>query len=106
MISATGVSVVVLDVVVEVEVVVDCFEVVAVVVPKPYLYENKTDDEDELNMIEQLGLLTRKGVIYAANVAESDIADDGSSNPYLQKVKEYAKNSNSEVFCLCGDQYS
>ena len=59
------------------------------------------DNEDEEAFVEALGLLTRKAVIFAANVSESDIADDGASNQYVAKVKEYAKNTGSEVFCLC-----
>ncbi len=59
------------------------------------------DNEDEEAFVEALGLLTRKAVIFAANVAENDIADDGASNQYVAKVKEYAKSTGSEVFCLC-----
>ena len=35
------------------------------------------DDEDEAAFIASLNLLTSKPVIYAANVSESDLADDG-----------------------------
>ena len=40
-------------------------------------------------------------MIYAANVSEDDLADDGASNPYVQKVREYAKEFGSEVFAVC-----
>jgi len=46
-------------------------------------------------------LLTAKPVLYAANVLEDHLADDGATNPYVAKVKEYAKNEGSEVFVLC-----
>ena len=40
-------------------------------------------------------------MIYAANVAEDDIADDGANNQYVQAVREYAAKQNSEVFVIC-----
>jgi ribosome-binding ATPase YchF (GTP1/OBG family) len=40
-------------------------------------------------------------VIYAANVAEDDAADDGASSPYVAKVREIARESGSEVFVVC-----
>lgn len=58
-------------------------------------------DEEEEKIIKEMNLLTRKGVIFAANVAESDLSDDAANNEYVKKVKEYAKNNNSEVFVLC-----
>lgn len=60
-----------------------------------------TDDEDEQQWIPSYNLLTAKPVIFAANVAEDDLADDGASNEYVQKVREYAKNQGSEVFVIC-----
>ncbi|PNV61451.1 redox-regulated ATPase YchF [Clostridium sp. chh4-2] len=58
-------------------------------------------DEDESAFIASLNLLTYKPVIFAANVAEDDLADDGASNPYVQKVREFAAENNSEVFVIC-----
>lgn len=40
-------------------------------------------------------LLTGKPVIFAANVGEDDFADDGASNEYVKKVREYAKELRS-----------
>ncbi len=57
-----------------------------------------SDDEEEL--AKTFNLLTDKPVIYAANVAEDDLADDGASNPFVQQVREYAANENSEVFVV------
>ena len=57
-------------------------------------------DEQELWM-KDYNLLTAKPVILAANVAEDDMADDGASNPYVQKVREYAKEADCEVFVIC-----
>ena len=59
------------------------------------------DNDDETGLIDSLGLLTRKGVIFAANVSEGDIADDGAGNKYVASVRDYAKKTGSEVFCLC-----
>ena len=58
-------------------------------------------DEDEQAWIEEYNLLTWKPVIFAANVGEDDIADDGASNENVQKVKEYAKDFDAEVFVVC-----
>ena len=40
-------------------------------------------------------------MIFAANVSEDDLADDGASNDHVNKVREYAKANNSEVFVIC-----
>ena len=58
-------------------------------------------DEDEQCWIEEYNLLTWKPVIFAANLSEDDVADDGASNEHVQKVKEYAKEFDSEVFVVC-----
>ncbi len=61
----------------------------------------ETSDEDEKKLIDNMNLLTSKSVIFAANVSEQDIKDDGENNEYVKRVKEYAKKNNSEVFVLC-----
>lgn len=60
-----------------------------------------TDDEDELNWLKEYNLLTCKPVIFAANVTEDDLANDGATNEYVKKVREYAKEDGSEVFVIC-----
>ena len=40
-------------------------------------------------------------MIFAANVAEEDLADDGAGNPYVQAVREVAKETGSGVFVIC-----
>ncbi len=57
-----------------------------------------SDDEKEIS--KDFNLLTDKPVIYAANVAEDDLADDGASNLNVQKVREYAASNGSEVFVV------
>lgn len=59
------------------------------------------DNEDEEGFMGTYNLLTWKPVIYAANVAENDLADDGENNTYVQAVREYAKEQNSEIFVIC-----
>ena len=59
------------------------------------------EDEDEEAMVSGYNLLTQKPVIFAANVSEGDLADDGASNPFVQEVREYAAGQNSEVFVIC-----
>lgn len=60
-----------------------------------------TDDEEELALLNSYNLLTYKPVIYAANVLEDDLADEGASNEHVQKVREFAKEEKSEVFVIC-----
>lgn len=74
---------------------------------KGYLEEGKmakgfeTDDEEEQALLAGYQLLTYKPVIYAANVAEDDLADDGNGNPFVQQVRNYAAQEHSEVFVIC-----
>ncbi len=58
-------------------------------------------DDEEAAFISSLDMLTDKPVIYAANVSEDDLADDGASNPMVQQVREYAKKEGSEVYVVC-----
>ena len=59
------------------------------------------EDEDEEEYFKNLNLLTAKPVIYAANVGEEDLANDGADNAGVQAVREYAKETGSEVFAIC-----
>ncbi len=60
----------------------------------------ETEDEDEILWRKEYNLLTDKPVIYAANVAEDDLADDGASNDMVKKVREFAAAEGSEVFAV------
>lgn len=57
------------------------------------------EDDDEAAMIKDYNLLTAKPVIYAANVAEDELA--GEDNDLVKKVREYAEAEGSEVFSIC-----
>lgn len=61
----------------------------------------KPEDEDELALLASYNLLTYKPVIYAANVAEEDLAADGADNAGVAAVREFAAGENSEVFVIC-----
>jgi len=59
------------------------------------------DDEDENEWFRSYNLLTAKPVIFAANVAEDDLSDDGASNAGVQAVRKFAAENGSEVFVIC-----
>ncbi len=61
----------------------------------------EVEDEDELELFKSYNLLTYKPVIYAANVAEDDLADDGADNAGVAAVREFAAGEDSEVFVIC-----
>ncbi|WFR55007.1 redox-regulated ATPase YchF [Anaerocolumna sp. AGMB13025] len=61
----------------------------------------KTEDEEEITLINSYNLLTYKPVIYAANVKEEDLSDDGAGNEQVMQVREFAGNEQSEVFVIC-----
>ena len=54
------------------------------------------DDEDTRDFINTLNLLTWKPVIFAANVSEDDLADDGASNEYVNQVRGIAELDDDE----------
>ncbi len=59
------------------------------------------ENEDEEAWMNDYNLLTWKPVIFAANVAEDDLADDGDNNENVAKVRNLAAAQNSEVFVIC-----
>ena len=59
------------------------------------------EDEENQEYFKSYNLLTAKPVIYAANVAEDDLADDGESNDFVKKVRDYAAGEDCEVFVIC-----
>lgn len=61
----------------------------------------ETEDEDEQALLASYNLLTYKPVIFAANVAEEDLADDGAGNGQVSRVRAFASENDSEVFVIC-----
>ena len=53
--------------------------------------------EDEEKILKSFNLLTKKPLIYAANVSEDEITIE---NDYVKQVKEYASKENSEVVVI------
>ncbi|MBO4996987.1 MAG: redox-regulated ATPase YchF [Lachnospira sp.] len=74
---------------------------------KAHLEEDKlaktfeTEDEDELAWLASYNLLTAKPVIFAANVEEDGLAEAETNNLFFNKVREYAKELDAEVFVVC-----
>ncbi len=58
-------------------------------------------DEEEQLLVDSYNLLTNKPVIFAANVTEEDLADDGVANEHVKSVREFAEKEASEVFVVC-----
>lgn len=59
------------------------------------------ENEDDKAFADSLNLLSRKPVLYAANVSEEDLADDGENNAHVKAVRELAKEEGSGVFVVC-----
>lgn len=55
--------------------------------------------EEEQKILSGFNLITAKPIIYVANVSEEDIMN--GENNYVKKVKDYAKEENSEVVMIC-----
>lgn len=67
---------------------------------KPALsYE--TEEEEEQALLASYNLLTGKPVIFAVNVAEDDLANDGADNENVAKVRAFAAENSSQVFVIC-----
>jgi len=57
-------------------------------------------DDDELELVKSLDLLSFKPIIYAANVSEEEIADS-EENEFVKKVRAFAETEGSEVVVVC-----
>ncbi len=58
-------------------------------------------DDEERSIMESFNLLTGKPILYAANVSEEDLANDGESNNHVSAVRNLAEQEGSEVFVVC-----
>src|SRR5690606_11073105 len=56
-------------------------------------------DEDELQAISDLHLITLKKMLYVCNVDEGSLLED---NEYVKKVKEVAAKEGAQVITICG----
>ncbi len=55
-------------------------------------------NEDEIEVIKPLNLMSVKPVIYCANVSEFDLKD---GNDYTKRVEEYAKKQGAQTVIIC-----
>ncbi|MBO5851400.1 MAG: redox-regulated ATPase YchF [Clostridia bacterium] len=60
-----------------------------------------TFNEEEKKYVNGLFLITDKPVIYASNIAESDMGKDEDEIELVKQVKEYAKKDGSETLVIC-----
>lgn len=61
----------------------------------------QVEDEEQEALLASFNLLTYKPVIFAANVTEEDLSDDGKNNQGVQAVTKFAAETESEVFVIC-----
>lgn len=54
-------------------------------------------NDEEKSLLKTYQLLSTKPIIYVCNVDESDVANNGDDNEFVQKVKEFAKEENAQV---------
>jgi len=57
--------------------------------------------EDEESIVRNLFLITSKPILYVTNISEEDQMSGNSENSFVKKVKEYAKEEDSEVITIC-----
>ncbi len=61
----------------------------------------ETPSEDDRLFLDSLELLSRKPVIYAANLSEKDYENGLKNHPGLQKVIEFSSSENAAMFPIC-----
>ena len=66
---------------------------------KPVRSMTFTDDEQKY--VDGLFLITSKPVIYAANIAESDMGKNDDEIEFVTRVKNYAKTEDAETLVIC-----
>lgn len=73
---------------------------------KAHLEQNKPirtleTTEEEAEYIQGLFMITSKPVLYSCNISEDDMMSGNLNNEYVQKVKAYAVEEDSEVVVVC-----
>ena len=59
------------------------------------------EDEDQALQLKEMGLLTYKPVIYAANMSEDDLMEGMDENVHYQAVKKLAAEEGAECIPIC-----
>lgn len=57
--------------------------------------------DEERKYLRSYQLLSTKPIIYVANVAESDLTDDGATNPWVLRIRAFAEQENARVVVVC-----
>ncbi|MCY6483710.1 redox-regulated ATPase YchF [Clostridium aestuarii] len=58
-------------------------------------------DENESIIVKNLFLITSKPILYVTNISEEELVSGNIENDFVKKVKDYAKEENSEVVTIC-----
>jgi hypothetical protein len=64
---------------------------------------NMDFDDDELEIVKQLFLLTSKPVLYVVNISEDDLMEGTQNNSYVKKVEEYVSSENAGIIEVCAN---
>ena len=64
-------------------------------------FEFDETDEDQMAQKKEMGLLTAKPVIYAANLSEDDLMEGVDSNPHLEAVRKLAEAEGAQCIPIC-----
>ena len=56
--------------------------------------------KDEEKILKSYNLLSSKPIIYVANVSEEDAANDGASNEWVEKIREFAATEDAKVVVI------
>lgn len=57
--------------------------------------------KEEVEAVKNLNLLSYKPIIYAANISEDELLEDGAHNPYVETVRAFASTEEAEVITFC-----
>ena len=64
-------------------------------------FDFETLDDDQSTLVRELGLLTAKPIIYAANMSEDDLMGGMENNPHYHTVKDLAEKEGAECIPIC-----
>ena len=57
-------------------------------------------NDEEKSILKGYPLLSSKPIIYVANVSEDEVADDGSSNKWVNEIRKFAKTEDATVVVI------
>lgn len=57
-------------------------------------------NDDEKKILKSYQLLSSKPIIYVANVSEKEAATEGKDNPWIPKIREFAKTENAKFVVI------